>query len=91
MSTLQKAFVLEVGDVLMHRGEGAEAEAASDLFVGRRVAVLLREARKEVDDLFLTPCDCHAEIVANKKRIASGLLTRPVRYGDRGWDIQDGA
>lgn len=74
MRTLQQAFVLQVGDVFMHGGERAEAEAAGDLLVRRRVAVLLREAGEKVDDLFLPPCDSHAGIVANKKRIAIAKL-----------------
>ncbi len=58
--SLQQAFVLEVGDVFMHGGERAEAEAAGDLLVGGRVAVLLGEVREEVDDLFLPTRDSHA-------------------------------
>ena len=44
VGTLKEALVLEIGDVLMHGGEGAEAQSAGDLLVGGRVAVLLREA-----------------------------------------------
>ena len=71
---LQQAFVLQIGDVLMHRGQRTEAKTTSYLLIGRRVAVLLGKAGKEVDDLFLPPCDSHAKIVANKKRIAISLF-----------------
>jgi hypothetical protein len=60
VSTLEEAFVLQVRDVFMYGGEGAEAQSGGDLLVGRRVAVLLGEAGQEVDDLFLSPCNCHA-------------------------------
>ena len=71
VGALEETLVLKVGDVFMHSGERAEAQAAGDLLVGGGVAVLLGEVGKEVDDFFLPPCDSHAEIVANKKRIAS--------------------
>src|ERR1700677_1345723 len=74
MSALQETLVLEVGDVFMHGGERAETEATGDLLVGRGVAILLGEAGQEVDDLFLPTCNCHAEIVANKRRIARGFV-----------------
>lgn len=71
MCTLEKAFVLEVGDVFVHGGERTQAQAAGNLLVRRRVAILLREAGEEVDNLFLPPCYSHGDIVANKKRIAT--------------------
>ncbi len=74
MGALQEPFVLQISDVLMHGGERTQTEAIGDLLVGRGVAILLREAGEEVDDFFLSPCDSHAEIVANKKRIAITLL-----------------
>lgn len=74
MSALEETFVLEVGDVLMHGGERAETEATGDLLVRRGVAILLGEAGQEVDDLFLPTCNCHSEIVANKRRIARGFI-----------------
>jgi hypothetical protein len=73
VSALQEPFVLQIGDVFMDGGEGTETESTGDLFVRRRVAVLLREAGEEIDDFFLSPRDSHAEIVANKKRIAITL------------------
>lgn len=69
VGALEEALILQVGDVLVYCGEGAESETAGDLFVGRRVTVLLGEAGEEVQDLFLPPRDSHAGIVANKKRI----------------------
>jgi len=68
---LQEAFVLKVGDVLMHGGEGAEAEARGDFFVRGRVAILRGEGGEEVDHFFLPTRDSHAAILANKKRTAS--------------------
>ncbi len=59
MGALKQAFVLQIGDVLVHGGKGAEAQSAGDLLVGRGVAVLLGEAGQKVDDLFLPPRDCH--------------------------------
>jgi len=61
VGALKQTFVLQIGDVLVHGGEGAEAQSAGDLLVGRGVAVLLGEAGQEVDDLFLPPRDCHAD------------------------------
>ena len=69
MSALEQALLLEIGDVLVDGGQGTETESSGDLFIGRGVSVLLGEAGEEVDDLFLSPGDCHAGIVANKKRI----------------------
>ena len=60
VGSLKQSLVLQIGDVLVHGGEGAEPQSAGDLFVRRRVAVLLGEAGQEVDDLFLPPRDCHA-------------------------------
>ena len=60
VGTLKQALILKIGDVLMHGCEGAEAQSAGNLLVGGRVAVLLSEAGKKVDDLFLPPRDCHA-------------------------------
>ena len=56
--------------MLVDGGEGAETETGGDLLIGGRVSILLGEAGEEVDNLFLPPCYSHAEIVANKKRIA---------------------
>ena len=44
MSALQEAFVLQIGDVLVHGGQRTEAETAGDFLVGGRVAILLCEA-----------------------------------------------
>ena len=81
MCALEQAFVLEVGDVFVHGGERAQAQSAGNLLVRRRVAVLLREAGEEVDNLFLPPCYSHAEIVANKKRIATVSNDYPFDLG----------
>ncbi len=74
VGALQQTFILQVGDVLMDGGERAEAEAGGDLLVGRGVAVLLRKAGEEVDDLFLPSCDSHGRIVANKRRTGEVLF-----------------
>jgi len=81
VGTLEETFILQVGDVLMDRGQGAKAEAAGDLFVRRGVAILLSKVGEKVDDLFLPPRDSHAGIVANKKRIARGFLDCPALSG----------
>src|SRR6185312_9009793 len=83
VGALQQTLVLQVGDVFMHGCKRTEAQAARDLLVGRRVTVLLRETGEKIDDLFLPPCNSHAEIVANKRRIAITLLILPFfgRYG----------
>jgi hypothetical protein len=69
VSALEEALVLQIGDVFVNGGKGAEAESTGDFFIGGRVSVLLGEAGEEVDDLFLPPRYSHAGIVANKKRI----------------------
>ena len=61
MCSLEEAFVLKIGDVFVDGGERAETQAAGDLLIGGRVAILLSEAGEEVDDLFLSPRDCHAD------------------------------
>lgn len=73
---LEEALILEIGDVFMDGGEGAESQAGGDLLVGGGVAVLLGEAGEKVDDLFLTPRDSHVPIVANKKRTAMSKWIR---------------
>jgi hypothetical protein len=74
VGALEQALILQIGDVFVHGGERTEAEAASDLLVRRRVAILLRESGEKVENLFLPPRNSHAEIVANKRRIAITLL-----------------
>lgn len=74
VGALEQPFVLQIGDVFVHGGERAKAETTGDLLIRGGVAVLLREAGEKVEDLFLSPRDSHAEIVANKKRIAIPLL-----------------
>ena len=59
VGALQESLVLKIGDVFVDGGERTESQAAGDLLVGGRVAILLSEVRKEVDDLFLPPRDCH--------------------------------
>jgi hypothetical protein len=71
---LEKSFVLKIGDVFVHGSEGTKAKAARNLFVGRGVPVLLGEAGEKVEHLFLPPCNSHAGIVANKKRIGGKCL-----------------
>ena len=71
MRALQEAFVLKIGDVLVHGGEGAKVEARGDFFVRGRVAILRGEGGEEIDHFFLPTRDSHAAILANKKRTAS--------------------
>ena len=77
--------MLKIGDVFVDGGERAEAQSTGDLFIGGGVSVLLGEAGQEVDDLFLSPCDSHAGIVANKKRIEK-LFSKFI-CGGRSWVI----
>lgn len=63
--------------MLVYGGEGAKAKAAGNLLIRGGVAVLLREAGEKVDDFFLPSCNSHAEIVANKRRIAITLNDYP--------------
>ena len=71
MGALQQTFVLKVRDVLMHRRERVQAKTLGNLLVGRRVPMLCREGREEINDFFLPSRDSHTTIVANKKRSAS--------------------
>ena len=48
---LDEALFLQVGEVLVDRGERREAEAAADFLEARRVAVLLDEIVEVVEDL----------------------------------------
>ena len=57
---LKETLVLQIGDMFVNSGEGAEAQTAGDLLVRGGVAILLGEAGEEVDDLFLPPRNCHA-------------------------------
>jgi hypothetical protein len=74
MCPLQKAFVLQVGNVLVDGGQRAKAQPAGDLLIRRRIAIFLGEAGQEVDDFLLSTCNGHGEIVANKRRIAIDIL-----------------
>ena len=85
MCALQQAFVLQIRDVLMDGGQRTEAQTTGYFLVRGRVAVFLREAGEKVDDLFLPPSDSHAEIVANKKRIARPLLILSIATGESKW------
>jgi len=66
-----EALVLQVGDVLVHGGQGFEAEAAGDFLIGRGIAVALHETGDEVEHFFLPPGDRHGSSIANKKGIES--------------------
>jgi hypothetical protein len=43
---LQQALALQVGDVLVHRGQRTEIKTAGDFFIGGGVSVLLGEVRR---------------------------------------------
>ena len=45
-----KPFVLQVGEVLVDRGERRQAEATADFLQARRVAVLLDEIVEVIED-----------------------------------------
>src|SRR5687768_2183258 len=51
---LDVSLALEVGEVLMHRGERVIVELPRDLLEARRVAVLLRVAGEKIEYLALT-------------------------------------
>ena len=51
---LDEALFLQVGEVLVHRRERRQTEAATDLFETRRIAVLADELVQVVEDLALT-------------------------------------
>ena len=59
MRALQKALILQVGDVFMHRRQGVQAKPARNFFIGRGIAVSACEARKKVENFFLSPRDRH--------------------------------
>src|SRR5207245_5784958 len=54
------AFALEVGEMLVHGGQGLKAELSSDLLEARSVALGRDVARNEVQDLALTASERHA-------------------------------
>src|SRR5271170_5320396 len=74
MAALQQAFVGKVSDVLVHRGQRFQAEAAGDLIVGRGIFVLTDKVGEKVEDFFLPAGDGHEGIIEKKKRSASGTL-----------------
>src|SRR2546425_10514663 len=54
------ALTLEVGEMLVHRGQGLKPELSSDLLEARRVALGCDMAGNEVEDLALTASERHA-------------------------------
>ena len=56
---LEQALCLEIGDVLMDGGEGAEAEAGGDFLVRGGVAVAGGEGGEKVENLFLPTRNSH--------------------------------
>jgi hypothetical protein len=67
--TLQQTFLLQICNVLVHRGQRLETQAASDLLKGRGVTVALHEIADEVEYFFLPASYRHPRIIGNKKRI----------------------
>src|ERR1035441_3474841 len=69
----QQSLLLQVGDVLVHGRQRAEAEPLGNLFERWRIAVLVHELGDEIVHLFLTASECHgraqpsASIVSEQK------------------------
>src|SRR6266853_1087959 len=59
MIAVDVAFALEVGEVLMHRGERLESELAGDLLETGCIAVVGDVARDVVENLVLTAREWH--------------------------------
>jgi hypothetical protein len=76
----EQALFLQVGNVLMHGGQGIQAHGFLDLFKRRGVSLLHHEARNEVVELALTPSDRHArsigECMANVNRMADAIVVQ---------------
>ncbi len=74
MNAVEHPLLFKVGDVLVHGGQALEIHPAGDLFKRRRIAVASDKSFKEIDDFFLSACDSHAGIIANKKRTARSVF-----------------
>ena len=77
-----KPFLLQVGEVLVDRGERRQAESAADFLQARRVAVLLDEIVEKVENFPLALGQWqHARTISNKKRKSTAephrLIFRP--------------
>src|SRR6266487_1993840 len=59
VSAADVPLALEVGEMLVHRGEGAEREPFRDLLEARRVTLRADLGRDEVQDFALTACERH--------------------------------
>ena len=60
MGARQQTFVLEVGDVFVDGGEGAEVQTTGDLVKRGRIAVALHKAGDELQHFLLPPGNCHS-------------------------------
>ena len=86
---LDEALFLQVGEVLVHRRQRREAEAAADFLEARRVAVLLDELVQVVEDfalpfgerkhagLSLAEVRCDGTIRKRKAKVNSRSLEKP--------------
>ena len=72
---VEHALLFKIGDVLVNGGQALETHAPRNLLKRRRVAVSGYKRLKEIDNLFLSSCDCHAGIIANKKRSARDVFS----------------
>ena len=81
MNAVQQALFLEVGDVLVNRGQALQVHSAGNLFKRRGIAVAGHERFQKVDDLFLPSRDSHGRIIAKKKRIARRSFLPFVLHG----------
>src|SRR5437016_6537999 len=59
ITAANEALAFERGDVLVHRGQGSQAQSAGDLLEAGRVAVLIHEIDQEIEDFFLSLGERH--------------------------------
>ena len=75
----EQTFSLQVGDVFVDGGQGTEIEPGGNLFKGGRVAAAPDEIPYEIEDFFLSLCDCHSRCsAANERRNCNRIV---VDYG----------
>ena len=83
----QQLLLFQVGDVLVHGRQRAEAEPFGNLFEGRRITVLVHKRGDEVVYLFLAAGESHGcalgppcSLSANKRRNVNESLAMPANH-----------
>ena len=66
----EQALLLQIGDVLVHRGQRIQLHAFANFLERGRISVLLHELGNEVVDLALPSGDGHGQLLANIKRMS---------------------